>query len=492
MFFVVIFSAGCVMAYKDLREFIRALEARGLLKRIRERVSPLLEITEITDRVSKSGGPALLFENVEGTPVPVLINAFGSTERMCLALGVPRLSDVAARIEELLEFKSPAGLVEKLRMLPKLADLGNFFPRSVKTGPCQEVVRTEGFSLLDFPVLQCWPGDGGRFITLPLVFTRDPRSGRRNCGMYRLQVFDGATTGMHWQLHKHGAHHHRQGFRAGDRMEAAVAIGADPVVTFAATAPLPEDFDEMIFAGFLRGAAVEMVPCRTVDLEVPASAEIVLEGHLVYGETRTEGPFGDHTGFYSLAGEYPVFHVDCVTHRRDPVYHTTIVGRPPMEDCFLGQAIERILLPVIRKQFPEIVDVHLPFEGVFHNLFIASIRKSYPGHARKVMHGIWGLGQAMFSKCVLVVDDDVNIQDPREVAWVALNNIDPQRDLEFVLGPVDSLDHSSRLPDYGSKVGIDATRKLPGEGFTRPWPDRVVMSPEIRALVDGKWEKYWK
>ncbi len=480
------------MAYRDLHEFITALERAGQLRRVRESVSPVLEITEIADRVVKAGGPALLFENVQGSEIPVLINAFGTLERMCLALGAPDLDAVAARVQDLLEFKSPASLADKIRMLPKLADLAGFFPKTVRSGPCQEVILTEGFSLADLPVLQCWPDDGGRFVTLPLVFTRDPATGKRNCGMYRLQLHDAATTGMHWQIHKGGARHYRESLGDGRRLEVAVAIGADPVVTFAATLPLPEDFDEMIFAGFLRGGPVEMVPCRTVDLEVPATAEIVLEGYVQPGELRREGPFGDHTGFYSLADDYPVFHVQCVTRKRQPIYHTTIVGRPPMEDCWMGKAIERILLPVIRKQFPEIVDIHLPFEGVFHNLIIVAIRKAYPGHARKVMHGIWGLGQAMFSKCILVVDDTVNIQDLSETAWAALNHIDPQRDTEFVLGPVDSLDHASRLPDFGSKMGVDATRKWPGEGFTRPWPEPVAMSPEIRALVDGKWERYWR
>lgn len=480
------------MAHKDLREFIAALEKRGQLRRIAEPVSPILEITEIADRAVKGGGPALLFENVEGSRFPVLINAFASPERMNLALSVDKIDEVAERAQELLEFKSPASLAEKIKMLPRLADLAGFFPKTIKSAPCQEVALEQDFSLLDLPVLQCWPGDGGRFITLPLVFTRDPETGKRNCGMYRMQVYDERTTGMHWQIHKQGARSYRKGFRPGEPMEVAVAIGADPVVTFAATLPLPDDFDEMIFAGFLRGGPVEMVPCRTVGLEVPASAEFVLEGTVTYGETRREGPFGDHTGFYSLADDYPVFRVRCLTRRRDPVYHTTIVGRPPMEDCFMGRAIERILLPVMRKQFPEIVDVHMPFEGVFHNLMLVSIRKAYPGHARKMMHGIWGLGQAMFSKVIVVVDHEVNIQDPAETAWIALNHIDPQRDFEFVQGPVDSLDHASRLPNYGSKVGIDATRKWPEEGFTRPWPDRIAMSGEVKARVDALWPRLFK
>lgn len=480
------------MAYRDLSAFISELEKRGELKRIRRRVSPILEITEITDRISKAGGPALLFENVEGSSCPLLINAFGSLSRMALALGAASLEEPAARVGELLEFKSPASLADKIRLLPKLAELGSFFPRTVSRAPCQEVVQEKDFSLLELPVLQCWPEDGGRYITLPLVFTKDPETGKRNCGMYRLQVYDGQTTGMHWQMHKHGAGHYRRGFRPGERMEVAVAIGADPVVTFAAAVPLPDQFDEMIFAGFLRGGPVEMTACRTVDLEVPASAEFVLEGHVQFGEEREEGPFGDHTGFYSLSEPYPVFRVTCMTRRAKPVYQTTIVGRPPMEDCWMGKAIERILLPVMKKQFPEIQDVHLPFEGVFHNLMIISIRKAYPGHARKIMHGIWGLGQAMFTKCIVVVDEEVNIQDLREVAWLGLNNIDPQRDAEFCLGPVDVLDHASRLTGYGSKMGIDATRKWPGEGFTRRWPTPAVMDSQTKRLVDERWEEYWR
>lgn len=478
------------MPHEDLRAFIRCLEKHGELVRVKTPVNPELEITEIADRVVKARGPALLFEKVEGSACPLLINAFGSERRMCLALGVDSLEEVAGRLEAILETEPPRSLLDKVRMLPRLANLSRIFPRTVKRGACQEVVREEGFSLDEFPVLKCWPGDGGRFITLPLVFTRDPAKGKPNCGMYRLQVFDGRTTGMHWQTHKHGAAHYRGFGRAGARMSVAVAIGADPVVTFAATLPLPDGIDEMAAAGFLRNAPVEMVRCRTIDLKVPASAEIVLEGYVVSGETRTEGPFGDHTGFYSLEGEYPVFHVQCVTHRRDPVYHATVVGRPPMEDCWMGKAIERIFLPLMRKQLPEIVDIHLPFEGVFHNLMLVSIRKAFPGHARKVMHAIWGLGQAMFTKCIVVVDEGVDVQDLPATVWNVMNHIDPQRDVEFALGPVDSLDHASRLPDFGSKMGVDATRKWPSEGFARPWPEPVVMSPEIRRLVTEKWSAY--
>ena len=477
------------MAYRDLREFIGALEKNKELRRISVEVDPILEITEFADRAVKQGGPALLFERPKGYRIPVLINAFASTRKMELALGVDSVDEVAARIVEFLEMRMPEGLIGKLKMLPKLAEMGAFFPRIVSKGPCQEVIKTDGFSLLDYPVLQCWPEDGGRFITLPLVFSRNPDTGKRNCGMYRMQVFDERTAGMHWQTHKQGAEHYRRMAQQGrKRMEVAVAIGADPATMYSAILPLPPDLDEMMIAGFLRQSPVEMVKCRTNDLEVPANAEIVLEGYVELGETRTEGPFGDHTGFYSLADEYPVFHVTAVTQRKDPIYATTIVGPPPMEDYYMGKAIERIFLPLMRLQLPEVRDISMPAEGVFHNLILVAIRKSYPGHARKAMHSIWGTGQAMFSKVIVVVDEDVDVQNHREVLWKALNNIDPQRDIEFAMGPVDSLDHASRLPNYGSKMGIDATRKWAGEGFTRPWPGVIAMSADVKRKVDELWK----
>jgi 4-hydroxy-3-polyprenylbenzoate decarboxylase len=479
------------MAYEDLREFIKVLEKNKELKRISARVSSDQEITEITDRVSKAGGPALLFENVDDSKMPVLINALGSRRRMALALEVNDVEQVAGRLTEWLDFKSPAGLLEKVKMLPKLAELGKYFPKVVKSGKCQEVIKREGeFSLHDFPILKCWEADGGRFITLPMVFTRNPRTGARNVGMYRMQVYDETTTGMHWQIHKHGAAHHReQEKRDAERMEVAVAIGAEPITTFAATLPLPDDLDEMIFASFMREKPIEMVRCVSLDLEVPASAEIVLEGYVDPAERRIEGPFGDHTGFYTLEEPYPVFHVTTVSHRKNPIYQTTIVGKPPMEDCWMGWAIIRITLPVLKRQLPEVVDMNLPFEGVFHNLMLVSIRKQYPGHARKIMNAIWGLGQAMFTKCIVVVDDDVDVQNPSEVAWKVLNNIDPERDIQFMLGPVDVLDHAARETGYGSKMGIDATRKWKGEGFTRRWPRENNVSDEIKKLVDAKWNK---
>lgn len=473
------------MAYRDIRDFMSALEEAGELKRVQTEVDPSLEISAIADRAVKGSGPALLFENPKGSSVPLLINAYASMSKMRIAFEAD-LEEIAARITDYLELSVPKGVSAKLKGLAKLAEVRKFLPRTVRSGPCQQVVKQEGFSLYDYPILTCWPGDGGPFITLPQVFSRNPLNGKRNCGTYRLQVYDERTTGMHWQTHKQGAEHYRRLQQQGQqtRMDVAVAIGSDPATMFSGILPLPPDLDEMLFAGFLRRKPVEMVRCKTVDLEVPANAEIVLEGHVDLGELRTEGPFGDHTGYYSLEDDYPVFHVDCVTQRRNPVYATTIVGPPPMEDYYMGKAIERIFLPLMRLQAPEIVDVAMPPEGIFHNLMLISIRKSYPGQARKVMNTIWGLGQASSTKCIVVVDDDVDVQNYSEVVWRALNNIDPKRDIEFTMGPVDSLDHASRLPDYGSKMGIDATRKWATEGFTRPWPEVLVMDEEVNRRVD--------
>jgi 4-hydroxy-3-polyprenylbenzoate decarboxylase len=466
------------------------LEDAGELKRIQAKVDPELEITEIASRVVKAGGPALLFEKVGGSDVPLLINAYGTDRRIAMALGVESMDEIAARVEMILAGPQPAGLIGKIKSIPKLMRLADFFPKTVKNGPCKEVIERENPSLFPFPILKCWPRDAGRFITLPLVFTRHPATGGQNCGIYRMQIYDDTTTGMHWHVHKGGAAHYRAYKERNERMPVAVAIGADPVVTFCGAAPLPDDFDEMVFAGFIRKKPVDMVKCETCEIEVPADAEIVLEGYVDPEESRPEGPFGDHTGFYSLPGEFPVFHVTCVTRRKDPVYHATVVGVPPMEDCCIGRAIGRIFLPVIRKQLPEIIDIHMPSEGVFHNLVVVSIRKAYPGHARKVMHALWGLGQMMFTKVVVVVDDDVDVHDMSRVVWKVLNNIDPERDIEFVHGPVDELDHASRLPRYGSKMGIDGTRKWKGEGFARDWPDEIKMTPEVIERVTRRWKEY--
>ena len=508
------------MAYRDLREFVRKLESEGELRRVKAEVDPVLEIAEVVQRLRRevlrgenapeknpeddagavtayegptpSGlGPALLFEKPKGSRYPLLINAFGSVRRMELALEVENLQDVAARIRGFLDMQTPQGLFDKMKMLPKLMELGSVFPRSVKDGACKEVVRKgSDVNLLDFPILKCWPQDGGRFITFPLVFTKNPETGKRNVGMYRMQVYDERTTGMHWQTQKHGAEHFRRA-RAKNpegRIPVSVAIGADPATTLGGILPVPPDLDEMMFSGFLKREAVELVPCETNELEVPANAEIVLEGYVNLSEMRTEGPFGDHTGFYSLEGEYPVFHVECVTHRKDAIYLTTVVGPPPQEDFFMGYAIERIFLPLMKMTHPEIVDVSLPAEGIVHNLMIVAIRKSFPGHARKVMNAIWSLGQAMFTKVIVVVDHDVNVHDYREVVWKALCAIDPERDVQFMLGPMDTLDHAARMQDFGSKMGIDATRKWASEGFMRPWPDEILMDEKTKARVAGLWK----
>jgi 4-hydroxy-3-polyprenylbenzoate decarboxylase len=478
------------MGYRSLQHFVEVLEKAGELVRIKEPVSPRLEITEITDRVSKNFGPALLFENVPGYDMPVLMNAFGSMKRMCLALEVGSLGEISTEILSFLEAEAPDTLIKKLKMLPKLARLANIFPKTVNRAACQEVILREGeVDLTKIPVLTCWPGDGGPFVTLPLVFTHHPETGKRNLGMYRLQVFDQQTTGMHWHRHKGGAQHYRVAERRGERLPVAVAIGADPATIYAATAPLPEDLDEIIFAGFLRQEPVEMVPCVSIPLMVPASSQIVLEGYVEPGERRREGPFGDHTGYYSLPDDYPVFHVTTMTRRRQPIYPATIVGQPPMEDCFMAKATERIFLPLIQKTLPEIVDLNLPMEGVFHNLAFIAIDKRYPGHARKVMHALWGLGQMMFTKMILIFDREVDVQNLAQVLWRLGNNVDPRRDVVFADGPVDALDHASPLPHYGSKMGVDCTRKWAEEGFARDWPEVIEMDPEIKKRVDELWPK---
>ena len=481
------------MAYSGLQEFMGRLERVGELTRIRESVDPILEITEITDRVVKAGGPALLFENPKGSSIPLAINLFGSKKRMSLALGVEDYEDIACEIEKLVTLPAnmPQSLLGKAALLPGLAVIGrNTAPKIVSgPAPCQEVVkRGEDAKLSEFPILHCWPEDGGRFITLPLVFTKDLH-GKRNVGMYRVQVYDDHTTGMHWQRHKVGSRHYAE-FESKNRdIPVAIVLGGDPSYTYAATAPLPDFLDEMAFAGFLRKQPVELIRCKTVDIEVPADADIVIEGVVPAGERRIEGPFGDHTGFYTLEDEYPIFRVTAITHRNSPIYPATIVGRPPMEDGWLGKATERLFLPLIRLFVPEILDYNLPLEGVFHNMAIVKIKKRYPGHAQKVMSAIWGLGQLMFTKIIIVVDDWVNVHDLNEVLWVTANNIDPERDTTFIKGPMDVLDHASRAMGFGSKMGIDATKKMPEEGFTRPWPSPLTMSPEVKARVNDLWPK---
>lgn len=477
------------MAYNSLQDFLQVLEREGELKRISHPVKAELEITEIADRVMKSAGPALLFENVVGKNIPVLINAFGSTRRMALALGVKDIEELAAEIAKLIQTRPPKSFKDKLQLLGELVKLAGIPPKIVKEAACQEVVnRDPDLNLL--PVLTCWPGDAGPFITLPMVFSKDAVKGTRNVGLYRMQVFDKRTTGMHWHLHKVGARHFQQQKENKGKLELAVCLGGDPAMIYAATAPLPPQIDEILFTGFLRKKGVELIKCLTVGIEVPANSDIVIEGYVDPAEPlRREGPFGDHTGFYSLADDYPVFHVTCITHRKNPIYPTTIVGRPPMEDAYLGKATERLFLPLLRVTLPEIVDMNLPVHGVFHNLAIISIKKEYPAHGRKVMHALWGLGQMMFTKTLIVVDHDVNVHDLAEVTWVVGNNIEPKRDTIFSDGPVDVLDHAAPVLGYGSKLGIDATRKWRSEGFEREWPTAIVMDKKTKSYIDSIWSK---
>lgn len=480
---------GDVMAFRDLNQCIELLEREGELKRISVPLSPILEISEITDRVSKKGGPALLFEKVEGHRFSVITNLFGSEKRMRLCLGGRSPDEVGRELKEFLEMEVPDTLWKSIKALPRLHQLSKFFPRKVERARCQEVVLEEP-DLTLLPVLKCWPEDGGRFITFPVVITKDPETGKRNVGMYRLQVFDSKTLGVHWHPQKGGAQHLRVAERRGERLEVAVALGPDPAVLYSATAPLPEGMDEFAFAGFLRGEPVEMVKCATLSLEVPACSQFVIEGYVEPGERRMEGPFGDHTGFYSLPDLYPVMHVTALTHRKDAIYPATVVGIPPMEDFYLGGATERIFLPLIKMQLPEIIDIHMPVEGVFHNLVFVSIDKRYPGHARKIGHALWGMGQMMFSKLVVIFDGDVDVQNLSECLWILGANIDPKRDVFFSEGPVDTLDHASRLPHYGSKMGIDATKKWPEEGFGRPWPKRIEMDPAIKRRIGQLWKSF--
>lgn len=479
------------MSFDSLRETIAAFDGAGELKRISVEIDPILELTEIADRVMKSpnGGPALLFEKVRGSRIPLLINTFGSRKRMQMICGAEKLDEITSDFLAMLEPKTSMNFIEKLKMLPKLKAVNDIFPVEVKRGaPCMEnVVEAPSFDLL--PVCKCWPEDGGRFITMPMVFSRDPVTGATNCGMYRLQVYDSQTCGMHWHLHKGGAEHLRRMKERGEKLPVTIAMGGGPAEVFSATLPLPPDINEMMFAGLLRGKPVRVVKSRTNDLMIPAEADIVLEGYVDPAELRLEGPFGDHTGYYSLADMYPVFHLTAMSMRTDPVYIHTIVGVPPMEDAYIGEAIEQLFTPLMKKQFPEIADMHMPVWGVFHNLMLIALRKSYPGHARKIMHGIWGLGQAMFTKLIVVMDEDVNLRNYGEVTWRAANCVDYARDVEIVKGPVDDLDHASQIHRFGGKMGIDATTKWPGEGITREWPDIIRMDEATRRKVDDIWVK---
>ena len=479
------------MAFKDLSDFIHELEKNHLLKRITTEVDAELEITEITDRVSKNYGPALLFEKVKGSEFPVLINAMGTYERMSMALGVEKLDDIGNSIEEFIDMTNYLGLMKTVKSLPRLTRMACILPIKLPIkGACQQVINHEP-DLSKLPVLKCWPDDAGKFFTLPIVITKDPKSGIQNMGMYRMQVYDKNSTGMHWHWHKDGREIYDDYKALGGVMPVSVALGCDPAITYAATAPLPKMIDEMMFAGFLRKMPVKMVKSITNDIYVPADAEFILEGYVdVNEDLRLEGPFGDHTGYYSLADYYPVFHVTCITHKKHPIFPATVVGKPPMEDCYMGKATERIFLPLIKMQLPEIEEINFPLEGVFHNCVIVSIKKRYPGHGKKIMNSLWGMGQMMYTKMIIVVDEEIKPSDLSTVAWKVFNNIDAKRDVVISEGPLDALDHASNLPHYGHRMGIDATRKWKSEGHTRDWPDDIEMTQEIKERVSKRWSEY--
>ena len=480
------------MPAADLQTLVAELEERGWLKRVRAAVDPALEITEITDRVTKAGGPALLFEHVKGTDIPLLINTFGTRQRMCLALGCSDFDELAARVRSLLRPEIPTTLMQKLRKLPELAQLGSLPPKVVQRGVCQEVVRTADADLFTLPALTCWPQDGGRYITLGAVFTKNPATGDRNVGLYRVQIFEPKLAAMHWHIHHDGARHFRLYQQCGQRMPLAIALGGPAVLPYAATCPLPPGLDECLFAGFLQGQAIELVPCVSQpEIEVPATAEIVIEGYVdPREELILEGPFGDHTGFYSLPDYYPRFHVTALTHRRRPIYPTTIVGKPPQEDYWLGKATERIFLPLLQTLVPDIIDYDLPRFGCFHNCVFVKIKKEYAFQARRVMYALWGAGQMALTKIIVVVDEHVDVHNQDEVLFQLCSNVDPQRDVVTVAGPVDILDHAAPACGAGSKLGIDATRKIAGEGPVRAWPDELQMSREIVDLVTRRWSEY--
>ncbi len=481
------------MVFKDLREFIKLLEKENELIKVKHKVSPILEITEIADRMMKmpDGGKALLFENVEGYEnIPVLINAFGSEKRMKLALGVEKFEDIGWKLYRILKPEVPNTFLDKIKRLPELKKLNDALPKVVRSGKSQEVVKEgKDINIFDFPVLKCWPKDGGRFITLPIVISKDPENGIRNVGMYRIQLLDNDKVIVHWQIHKGGSHHFWKAKEMGVKIPVAIAVGADPVLTYCASAPLPEDVDEFLFAGIIREKSVELVKCKTIDLEVPADAEIVIEGYVDPSEPLVdEGPFGDHTGFYTPVDKYPQMHITAITHRKDPIYQTTIVGKPPMEDGWMGKATERIFLPLVKFNLPEVVDYNLPIAGCFHNFCFVSIKKRYPGHGRKIINALWGMGQMMFEKNIVVFDDWVDVQNLDEVLWIWGNNADPSRDVIIQKGVIDVLDHSTDYPGFGGKMGIDATSKWKEEGYPREWPEVAVMTEEIKRKVDKIWE----
>jgi len=479
------------MSHNNLQQFIKNLESAGELLKISAEVDPKLEVAEIVDRVSKAHGPALLFENVRGSSFPLLINAFGSYKRMEMALLCDSFDEIAKRIESQMKIRPPKTFMEKIGMLSTLKEMAGILPKKVRKAPCQQRVFGPKGPLLDMlPVLTCWPHDGGPFITLPIVITKDPDSGVQNLGMYRMHKYDDATTGMHWHYNKDGKSHFDKYKTRGEKMDVAVALGGSPLIIYAATAPLPPDIDEFMFAGFIGSRAIEITRAKTVDLFVPAESDFIIEGYIDPSEERIEGPFGDHTGFYSPADSYPIFHVTCITCRNDAVYPTIVVGKPPMEDCYMAKATERIFLPILKLLVPEIVDMELPMEGVFHNCALVSINKKFPGQAKKVINALWGLGQMASTKFILIFDEDIDLRDYSTVVWKLLNNVDPKRDLLYSEGPLDALDHSAPYPNFGGKMGIDVTRKTTEEGMGRQWPDEINMSKIIREKVTSRWKEY--
>ncbi len=480
------------MVFENLHEYLNALKKNKELITIEDEVDPVYEMGYIADRLVKSSGPAVLFKKPKGSTIPVAMNLFGTQKRTEFALNVENLDELSKRVEELVKTEIPYNFWDRLKNIVKLKEFNKFIPKIVDKAPCQEII-IDDVDLSRLPVLKTWPEDGGRFITLPMVFTKNPKTGKQNCGMYRMQVFGKNTTGMHWHIHKDGAHHYRQYKEQHKKMPVCVAIGADPITIYTASAPLPEDIDEMLFAGFLRRKPVKLVKATLSELLIPAEAEIVLEGYVDPDEPlKLEGPFGDHTGYYSLPDYYPVFHVQRITMRKNPVYPATIVGKPPMEDCFLGKATERLFLPIIKKILPELVDINLPIEGIFHNFAFVSIDKQFPGHAFKVINALWGLGMMSLTKIIVVFDKNVNVQDISEVIWRLGNNIEPQRDIIFTKGPLDVLEHASELPFFGSKMGIDATKKWKSEGFNRVWPNDIEMTSDVKEKMDELLNKYLK
>ncbi len=518
------------MAFPTLRDFIEHLDRSGELHRIQAPADPVLEITEIADRVMKTkaphghneldkhpaadlGGRALLFEKPVGSNIPLAINTFGSYWRICQALGCNSLNELADRVQQLIKPEVPTGLLDKMKKGFDLLKLASFPPKSVRSGICQQIVlEGDQADLTKLPALHCWPLDGdlksdqvfdrdaasraasiqtgtGRYFTLAGIYTKHPETGSRNVGMYRVQIHGPRTCAMHWHMHHDGARHFRAYKERGEKMPLAIVLGGESVLPYAATAPLPPGVEELLFAGFLNNGGIELVQCKTIDLQVPSNAEIVIEGYVDPNLTLMEGPFGDHTGFYSLADVYPQFNVTAITMRRDPIFPATIVGKPPMEDYYLGKATERIFLPLLKMLVPDIIDYSLPMAGAFHNCAFIKIKKEYPQQARRVMHAIWGAGQMSFTKFIIVVDDHVDVQDEQQVLFQLFANTDALRDVEIVKGPLDILDHASIEYGWGGKIGFDATRKLRGEGQVRAWPKELVMSEEIKSRVTKRWKE---